>query len=102
MSLGPPEVHPEQDLGPVGRLGAARSGADREDGPALVVFAREEELRALPGEVALESLGAGRELCLEIGVGRLLEQLEEGQQLGGTGLQRTPQVDLATQAVSLP
>ena len=31
VALGPAQVHPQEHLGPVGRLGAAGSGADRED-----------------------------------------------------------------------
>jgi hypothetical protein len=59
VALGPAEVHPEEHLGPVGRLGAARAGADREDRAALVVLAGEEEGRPLALEVALEG-GRGR------------------------------------------
>ena len=39
MTLGPPEVHPQQHLGPVGRLGAAGARADGDDGVGLVVVA---------------------------------------------------------------
>src|SRR5258708_3818211 len=48
MALGPAQVHPEQHLGPVGRLGPARSRTDREDRSALVVLAGEQERGALP------------------------------------------------------
>src|SRR4029079_1820587 len=58
MALGPAEVHPQQHLGPVGRLRAAGAGADRQDRAALVVLTREEERRPLAGEVLLE-LGPG-------------------------------------------
>ena len=34
VALGPAQVHPQQHLGPVGGLGAAGAGADREDGVA--------------------------------------------------------------------
>src|SRR6185503_21042279 len=40
MALGPAQVHPQEHLGPVGRLGATRARADREQGRALVVLAR--------------------------------------------------------------
>ena len=46
MPLGPAQVHPEEHLGPVGGLGAARAGADREDRAARVVLAREQEQRS--------------------------------------------------------
>jgi hypothetical protein len=50
--LGPAQVHAEQDLGPVLRVGAARAGVDRDDRIAPVVLAGEER-------VLLEALELG-------------------------------------------
>ena len=57
VALGPAQVHPQQHLGPVGRLGAAGAGADRQDRGALVVLAGEQQRGALAGEVGLERRG---------------------------------------------
>ena len=54
MALGPAQVHPQEHLGPVGRLGAAGAGADRQDRGALVVLAGEQERGPLAVEVGLE------------------------------------------------
>jgi hypothetical protein len=54
MALGPAQVHPQEHLGPVGRLGPAGSGTDREERGALVVFAGEEEGGPLAGEIDIE------------------------------------------------
>src|SRR5207245_3436451 len=35
--LGPAEIHPDEHLGPVGRVGAADAGADREERRPIVV-----------------------------------------------------------------
>jgi hypothetical protein len=102
MSLRPSEVHPEEHLGPVGRLGASGTRADREDGAAAVVLAGEEEERALASEVLLEGGDVPRELGFEVPVGAVGQQLRE---LGGRGralLQPAPGGDLVAEALGLP
>jgi hypothetical protein len=76
VPLGPAQVHPEEHLGPVGRLGAAGAGADREQRVARVVFAGEQQLRPLAVEVRGEARGLAVELCCQLGVAGLVDQLE--------------------------
>jgi hypothetical protein len=102
VALRPAEIHPQQHLGPVGRFGAAGSGADREHRRAIVVLTVEQERRPLAGEVLLERAGALIELPAELRVGRLLDQLEQGQQVVRTAGQPIPELDLGPQAVGLP
>ena len=46
VALGPAQVHAQEHRGPVGGFGAARAGADRQQGTTLVVFAPEQQLAA--------------------------------------------------------
>ena len=55
MRFRPAEVHAQEDLGPVGGVGATGAGVDSEDGVALVVFAGELKLEFAPLKLALES-----------------------------------------------
>jgi hypothetical protein len=101
MVLGPAQVHPQEHLGPVGRLGAAGTGADRQDRRALVVLAGEQQGGALPAEVLLERGGIPVELGLELGIGAVGEQLERDLEIVGTGQQVAPRVELGAEAVGL-
>jgi hypothetical protein len=100
VPLRPAEVHPEEHLGPVGRLGPAGAGADRQERPALVVLAREEQLRPLPGEVGLEALAVALELRGQLLVAGFLEQLDGSEQVVGTRQEIAPGVDLGAQTGS--
>jgi hypothetical protein len=99
MALGPAQVHPEEHLGPVGRLGATGSGADHQEGAPLVVFAAEEEGRALSIEVGLERFGIAGQLGFELRVGRVLEEVDQLVERGGPGFELAPGVDLGPQPV---
>jgi hypothetical protein len=99
MPLGPAEVHPEEHLGPVGRLGPAGAGADREDRAALVVFAGEQERSAFAAEVALELGGRPIELRRQLLVAGLLDELEGRQEIVRAGLEVAPQPDLRAEIV---
>jgi hypothetical protein len=101
VALGPAEIHPQEHLGPVGRLRAARARTDRQEGAALVVLARKEELRPLAAEIALECGGLPVELGRELGIAGLLDKLERRQEILGATNQAAPQLDLRTQAVRL-
>jgi hypothetical protein len=101
MPLGPAQVHPQEHLGPVGRLGAAGSSADGQDRRAFVVLATEQQRGPLATEVDLQGCGVALELGLEVGVGGLVEQLQGGLEIGDPGQQVTPRVDLGAQAVGL-
>jgi len=101
VSLGPPEVHPEEHLGPVGRLGAARSRVDADERAALVVVAREQELGPLAGVIALELGTVALELGAELGVLGLLDERDELDEVVGALRQVSPEGDLGPQAVGL-
>jgi hypothetical protein len=99
VALRPAQVHPQEHLGPVGGLGAARPGADRQEGGPLVVLAREEERRTFAPEVGLEACGVAVELGLELRVGCLVEQLDRGQEVVGATEQALPQRELVTERI---
>jgi hypothetical protein len=65
------------------------------------VLAREQQGRALAGEVGLERGGVALELGLELGVGRLRKELDRGLEVGRARLEAPPRVDLGAQAVGL-
>jgi hypothetical protein len=90
VALGPAEIHPEEHLGPVGRLGPAGAGADREDRPALVVLAREQQGGPLATEVGLEGGDLAVELGAELRVTGFLDELEGRQQVVGPALEAAP------------
>jgi hypothetical protein len=99
VPLGPAEVHPEEHLGPVGGLGAAGAGADREDRRSLVVLAVEEQLCPLSAEVALEGGAFTIELGAQLRVVGLLEELRGRLEIRGAGEESIPQLDLRTKAI---
>jgi len=99
MSLCPAQVHPEEHLGPVGRLRAARAGADREERGAIVVFTAEQEGCPLAVEVEGELLGIAGQLGLELGIGRILEEAGQLVNGDGPGLELAPGLDLGPQPV---
>jgi hypothetical protein len=99
--VGPAEVHAEEHLGPVGRLGAAGTGADRQDRGPGVVGSREQELRPLAVEVTLQGQALAVALGPELGVTGFLDQLAERLQLGRPGEEAAPALDVGPQAVRL-
>ena len=70
---GPAQVHAQQDLRPVLRVGAARVGLDRDDRVAAVVLAAEERVLLQALELAVERRDRGPDLAGEALVHR--EQL---------------------------
>jgi hypothetical protein len=101
MALGPPQVHPEQHLGPVGRLGPAGTGADREDRSPLIVLPREQERGPLSIEVPFELGRRPVELGRQLVVAGLLDQLEGREEIVDPRLEAAPQLDLGPKAVGL-
>jgi hypothetical protein len=101
MALGPTQIHPKEHLRPVGRLGPACAGADRQDRAALVVLAREEERGPFPLEVPLEGRDFLVELGRQLGVAGLLDELEGGEEIVDPRLEATPELDLGSQVVRL-
>jgi hypothetical protein len=53
VALGPPQVHPQQHLRPVLRLGAARAGVESGDGVVVVVLAPQEHGQLEPVDLGL-------------------------------------------------
>jgi hypothetical protein len=102
VPFGPAEVHPQQHLGPVGRLGPAGAGADGQERPALVVVAREQERGPLALEALREGLGVPLELGLELRVWLGGEEGRELLEAGRARLQVAPQLDLGAKAVRRP
>jgi hypothetical protein len=99
MSLGPAEVHPEEHLRPVGCLGAAGPGTDRQEGASLVVLPREEQLRPLPLEIALERCGLAIELSRQLRIIRFLDELEGREDVGGAPIELGPECGFRSQAI---
>jgi hypothetical protein len=99
--VGPAEVHPEEHLGPVGRLGPTGSGADRQDRGLGVVFAREEQGRSFPTEVALQGVAVAIPLRGEVRVTGLFDELAEGLELLGPPEQAGPQLDVGSERIRL-
>jgi len=101
MPVRPADVHAEQHLGPVRGLRAAGACADVEDRGPLVVLAGEQQLCPLLREVALERLGRLVCLRLELGVTRLLGQLDRGLEVIGPREDARPELDVGPEAVGL-
>ena len=90
-ALGPAQVHAQQHLGPVLRVGAAGAGADRDDGVAGVVLAAEQpRLLELASRASTESswdVELARELLVVGG------QLGELVEVGDVGLERAKRLE---------
>jgi hypothetical protein len=99
VALRPAEVHPQEHLGPVGGLRAARTGADRQEGRPFVVGTGEQQRRPLAEEVELERGGVPLELGLELAVRGFEEQFDRGQQVVGAGIEVAPDGDLGPETV---
>jgi hypothetical protein len=83
VPFGPAQVHAQEHLGPVGRLGAAGTRADAEDRVALVVGAREQEAGSLAREVGRERCVFALEAGEDGGVAFFLGELSELEQVIG-------------------
>jgi len=101
VALRPLEVHPQQHVRPVGGLGAAGAGADREDRVLRVVLAAEQEQRALALELRGQGGGLTLEVGLRLGVGGVCEELGELGDVVRALLDRAPEGDLLAQALGL-
>ena len=61
-TLGPLQIHPQEHLGPVLRLGAAGAGMNRHDGVGAIVFAAEHLLRLGRLDLLLQLVEAAFEI----------------------------------------
>ena len=99
VPLRPAQVHAQEHLRPVGRLGAACTGRDREDRVALVVLAAEEQARALAVVVTRDRV----ELAVEVGLERCVavgaRELRELTQVARSLLELAPRGELLAQAL---
>ena len=99
-ALGPAQVHAQQHLRPVLRLGAARARMDRDDGVAGVVLAAEHLLHLHLGEKLLD-LGS-LALCLGVRVGFALGgHFEEHLAVAETAGEALPRVERGLQLGAL-
>ena len=89
----PAEVHAEEHLRPVLRVGPARSRRDRDDGVARVVLAVEQRLFL----EACQLVAYGRDLLADLGLERRVE-LEQLGRLVDLIAQRVVPVELARDA----
>jgi hypothetical protein len=101
VALGPAKVHPEEHLGPVGRLRTSGSGADRQERAPVVVVAVEQERGPLTLEVGSQGIGFTVELDRQLRVARFLDELEGRQEVGDPGFKAAPQLDLRSETVGL-
>ena len=102
MALGPAQVHPQEHLGPVGGFGAARAGADRQQGVATVVLATEEEVPSGDGVLGVELGGLGGDVRQEALVAFILPQLQQLEGGLGARFEVAPQRQLLAQPLCLP
>jgi hypothetical protein len=93
MALGPTQVHPQQNLGPVGGFGAAGARTDRQQGVALVVFAPEEQVPPGPLIVGGEFPGLPGDLGQQAPVVLLLGQIEQLLGRLGARFQVSPELE---------
>ena len=102
VRLGPAQIHAQQHLGPVLRLGAAGAGIDLEEGVVGVGLAREHALQLQACHLLLER----QELLLDLAQDRLVTlRLGELGEIGGVGepaLERALTVDRLGEAVAFP
>jgi hypothetical protein len=99
VAFRPAQIHAQEHLGPVGGFGAAGTGADRQQGGALVVLPREQQRRAFTGEVGLERRRVAVELGFELGIGSLGQQVDGGKEVVGAAEKPFPQRNLLAQPV---
>ena len=64
LALCPSQIHAQQHVSPILRLGAARAGVDRHDGVARIVFPREQRL----GFEFIEEIAQRGNLASQIGI----------------------------------
>src|SRR5439155_8572152 len=99
VALRPAQVHAQQHLRPVLRLGPARSGVDRDQRAEAVPLAREQALELEIGDLLLDPLELARELVEQRLVALALGQLQHLPQRPEFLLARAPFLDRALRSL---
>jgi hypothetical protein len=90
VAFGPAQVHAQEHLGPVGRLGAAGSGTDGQEGIASVVLAAEEQVPPGGRVFAVEIVRLSGDLLEQTLIAVVLGQLEQLEGGLGPGFEMPP------------
>jgi hypothetical protein len=99
MAFRPAQVHAQQHLRPIGGLGPARAGADRQQGVALVVLTGEEESEAGRSVGGRQIRGVAVDLGQELLVVLFLGEVQQFGGRSGPRFQVAPQCQLRAQAL---
>ena len=92
--LGPAQVHAQEHVGPVLRVGAARAGVDRADRVAVVVLAGEQRAQLQRVELTAERGDAGVDLLLDRVVALLARELGERLEVGDRAVELVDERDV--------
>ncbi len=98
LALGPAQVHPQEHLGPVLRLGPAGAGMQRGDRVVVVVLAAEQRRELELLHIALELSDGAGELGRHLAIGLILEELVHRSRVLEPADQRVVAFDLGPQA----
>ena len=98
MRLGPAQVHAQQHVGPVLRLGTAGAAVDLDDGVLVVLGAGEFELELEIGQLLLETRREGEHLVVRLTFG---DQLLPGLELGGVVVEALDLLEAAFELAAL-
>ena len=91
--LAPPQVHPEQHLGPVLRLGAARSRLDVQKRVGRIHLSGEHPAKLQGAEMFVERRHVGIDLGDGLRIGLFLSQREERLRVFQSGLEAIETLD---------
>jgi hypothetical protein len=94
VTLGPAEVHPQEDLGPISGLGAAGSGADGQESIALVVLTAKEQISACHAVLDFECGSLAGDVGQEALILLFLGESEQLQRRLGTRFEVSPELEL--------
>jgi hypothetical protein len=101
VALGPAQIHAKEHLRPVRGLGAAGSGADREERVATVVRATEEQVSPGDGVLSVQLRRLAGDIVEEALVAFLLGELEQLDGRLGSRLEMAPERELLPEAFGL-
>ena len=99
VALGPAEIHPQQDFGPISGLGSACPGADGQEGVALVVFATEEQVAAGNAVLGFQYRSLASDVVQEALVVFLLGESEKLEGRPGARFQVPPELEFFAESL---